>query len=251
MSAVVYVAAHKACDLPDDPAYRPIHVGHQNASVDLGFAGDDTGDNISAKNPTYCELTALYWMWKNTADDAYGLAHYRRYFAGAGWRGIATGDELDDLLEKHDVVLSRPRNYYVETVRSHYAHAHHEGDLDIVRGAVGRQSPDYLPAFDTVMAQRRLSLYNMFLMRRQLLGEYCAWLFPILEECEREIPVDTYDNYQARVYGFLGERLLNVWVTYRRSDLDVGYRPVRNLDGERYLKKAVGLLRRKFDNSSH
>jgi hypothetical protein len=251
LNVVVYVAAHKPYDMPDDASYRPIHVGHRNAHVELGLPGDDTGENLSDKNPTYCELTALYWMWKNTADEAYGLAHYRRYFAGSGWRGIANRAELSGWLDEYDVVLSRPRNYYIETVRSHYAHAHHGGDLDVARDALAELAPAYLPAFDGVMAHRGLSLYNMFLMRRELLDDYCGWLFPVLAECERHIPVDTYDAHQARVYGFLGERLLNVWAAHHRGDLRVGHRPVRNLEGEPYLAKATGVLKRKLGASSH
>jgi len=246
MTLVAYIAVHKPYALPQAEVYRAIHVGRAAAKAELGFAGDDTGDNISLKNPTYCELTALYWMWRNTDDDAYGLAHYRRYFAGSGPRGVATAAEMQEWLRTADVVVARPRRYYIETVRSHYARAHHEADLDAARAAIARLHPASLGAFDRVMRQRQLSLYNMFLMRRELLDAYCEWLFPILAECEKTIPVERYGPQQARVFGYLGERLFNVWLEEHRGSLRVARRRVVNLEPENLAKKAWRLLLRRF-----
>ncbi|MDR1768740.1 MAG: DUF4422 domain-containing protein, partial [Propionibacteriaceae bacterium] len=103
MDLQVFVAAHKPYQFPDDPAYLPVQVGRALSEADLGITGDDTGDNISGRNQTYCELTGLYWAWRNTSHEAYGLAHYRRYFAGQA--GIASGDELASWLDQADVVV--------------------------------------------------------------------------------------------------------------------------------------------------
>ena len=81
MSIRVIVATHKACDIAQDPLYLPVHVGAAGKE-DIGFTRDDSGDNISEKNPHFCELTGLYWAWKNLDDDYIGLCHYRRYFGG-------------------------------------------------------------------------------------------------------------------------------------------------------------------------
>ncbi len=43
--------------------------------------GDDSGENISEKNPQYCELTPQYWAWKNENFDFAGFFHYRRYLS--------------------------------------------------------------------------------------------------------------------------------------------------------------------------
>ena len=77
----ILVCCHKEAYVPNDDIYLPIHVGKAISKKDLGFQGDDEGDNISYKNPHYCELTALYWAWKNLRNvDYIGLCHYRRYF---------------------------------------------------------------------------------------------------------------------------------------------------------------------------
>lgn len=81
------VAAHKPYWMPQDDVYMPIHVGCEGKES-IGFTGDNTGDNISAKNPHYCELTALYWAWKNLQADYTGLVHYRRYFTNKEARSI-------------------------------------------------------------------------------------------------------------------------------------------------------------------
>ena len=92
----ILVAAHKLYWMPNDSVYMPIHVGREG-KADLGYVGDNTGDNISAKNPNYCELTALYWAWKNLEADYVGLVHYRRYF---------TNKEVRNIEEKKQQVLT-------------------------------------------------------------------------------------------------------------------------------------------------
>ena len=79
MNIKIMVAVHKPYWMPTDSVYLPIHVGKEG-KADIGFQGDNTGDNISSKNSHYCELTAMYWAWKNLEADFVGLVHYRRYF---------------------------------------------------------------------------------------------------------------------------------------------------------------------------
>lgn len=64
MSITVFVMTHKPFTPPADPMYVPLHVGRATAE-DLGFPGDDTGNSISRLNPYFCELTGMYWLWKN------------------------------------------------------------------------------------------------------------------------------------------------------------------------------------------
>lgn len=251
---VMLVAAHKRADMPSDPLYLPVHVGHALARAELGYQPDDAGENISELNASYCELTGLYWAWKNLDADAVGLSHYRRYFAGSArgprGRGILSRDEARDLLAHADVVVGKPRNYYVETIDSHYRNAHHGSDLDALRAVIAEDSPAYLDAFDQVMNGRKLSLYNMFLMRREHLDEYCDWLFRTLSAVEGRID-DHADrsSYQQRTYGYLGERLLNVWVHAHRDSLRIRTRRIVNTDGEPKIRKGVDLIKRKLTST--
>lgn len=246
MTTVLYVAAHKPYEVSPDAIYRPIHVGRARTDKDLGFAGDDTGRSISGKNANYCELTGLYWAAYNTEHDVVGLVHYRRYFRGAGWKGVASAQDVASWMRDADIVVPTQRNYLIESIRTHYSRAHHGSDLVAARAMVSQLAPDHLPAFDRVLSGRRLSLYNMFVMRGPILREYADWLFPILEAIEERIPVETYGPQQARVFGYLGERLFNVWLEHNSDHLQISRVPVRNLEGENLLKKAWGLIRRRF-----
>ena len=80
MSIKIIVATHKKAKMPTQNSYLPIQVG-ASINPDLGYTKDNTGENISNKNPYYSELTGLYWAWKNLDSDYIGLVHYRRYFA--------------------------------------------------------------------------------------------------------------------------------------------------------------------------
>ncbi|MGE6659760.1 DUF4422 domain-containing protein [Pseudomonas sp. NPDC077408] len=249
----IMVAAHKNYEFPADLGYMPIQVGRETSKQQLAICGDNTGESISELNRSFCELTGLYWLWKNQKSSIYGLSHYRRYFKSINGEAsvvlqhsVASSIELALLLKSHDVVVSKPRNYWVETVREHYKNAHHQDDLLTVESIIAEQCPDYLSAFNEVMSRRRVSLYNMFVMRSAEFNRYCGWLFAILFEAQKRIPYQSYGPYQGRVFGFLAERLLNVWIEQNVQKERVKYLPVVNLEGENIVKKAVGLLGRKF-----
>lgn len=219
MKIQIIVATTKPYWMPEDPVYLPLQVGAAG-KPSIGYKRDDTGDNISAKNPNYCELTGLYWAWKQLDADYIGLCHYRRYFGrrvhtsvfAKKKSAIFTTADYEKLLRQYDVILSVKRNYYIETVRSQYEHAHYKKDLDEVERIIGEKYPDYSAAFAAVMKQRRLHIWNMFVMRKDLLNQYCAWLFDILFTLESHIDLTDYSIYEARVFGFLAERLFNVWL---------------------------------------
>lgn len=232
----ILVATHKSYRMPGEPEFLPLQVGAAGRP-DLGYARDDTGDNISARNPNYCELTGLYWAWKNLKADYLGLAHYRRHFK-------AEPKRLRQLLQKADVLLPKPRNYFIETNYSQYVHAHHAQDLDVTRQILAERCADYLPAFDACMRRTWGHRFNMFVMRRDLADAYCTWLFDVLFELERRLDISGYSPYDARVFGFVSERLLDVWVaTNEISFLEVG---VKNLESQHWPAKIAAFLKRKF-----
>lgn len=254
MNIKMIVAVHEAADVPSDDFYLPVHVGHALKPAELGFQRDDEGENISHLNRIYCELTALYWAWKNLDADVVGLSHYRRFFAGKGVpprgsKGILDSSGAAELMANHDVVIGTPRNYRIETIESHYRNGHHGPDLDLLRSGIVDITPAYLPAFDQVMRGRKLSLYNMALMHRDAFDSYCEWLFSLLT-FTNDLEVAHRPAYQQRVAGYLGERLLNVWVNHHAVDLAVAHQKIVNTEGEARLQKGIGLIQRKLGNNA-
>lgn len=248
MRCTIAVALHKQYWLPDDPVYLPMQVGAAIHSADLAIVRDDTGDHISGKNAAFSELTALYWLWKNHDADVYGLCHYRRYFvlrrAGAKKERILTAAEAEKLMDGVDVVVPTPRVYAIETNYSQYIHSHHAADLDTTRQIIAERHPGCLAAYDRVMKRRWGRRFNMFLMRKAQFENYCAWLFDILFELEKRLDTSGYNEKDSRVFGYVAERLMDVWLEYAQPR----YRQARvvNLESQHWPRKIATFLRRRF-----
>lgn len=220
----ILVACHKADpNIRQDDIYMPIQVGKAlHPELDLGFQCDNTGDNISEKNGSYCELTALYWAWKNLKDlDYIGLCHYRRYFdfrtLGSSVRIIDSNDipNLNDLnpdvskLRKDKIILpsfwSCPTSIWKNFINNVMAE-----DLYILYKVIAKYSPDYIEAFEKYMLGNRRTGYNMFIMSWENFTRYCEWVFSILERVELASKPSQYISY-LRLLGYLGEILLPVY----------------------------------------
>ena len=240
----IYVIFHKKHPLlTNDPAYKPIQVGKALSSVNLGFDADNTGSNISTKNPYYSELTGLYWIWKNTDSEYIGLSHYRRFFLGdkPAWsmrlkkfseylilQGrkragvyyssnsktkelILRGTQVEHLLSDFDAIVPKRRKLRY-SVYEQYKRKHIIEDMDKTRTILAEKYPDYLESFDKSMQQKEIMHCNMFVLKRQHFNDYMKWLFTILFELEKNTDISAYDNYQKRLYGFISERLFDVWL---------------------------------------
>ena len=237
MTIKILVATHKKCDLPTDDIYLPVQVGKAlHPNLDLGIQPDNTGDNISVKNPYYSELTAIYWAWKNLDADYVGLAHYRRHFSFSrkknDWTSILSSDEAQQLCGEYDLILPRKRKLYIETVYSHYDHTFYGEQFDRTREIISRRCPEYLETFDSHMKERSEHLFNMFIMKSELFKKYCEWMFPILEELESYYDLKNMDPFQARLIGRVSERLLDVYVQYNKlkyKEIDFIYFGKKNM----------------------
>lgn len=242
----ILIACHREYPVPDDPCYLPITVGAAlRAEAIPGFASDDTGDNISDRNKHYCELTALYWAWKNLDAEYIGLVQYRRYFSKKRFsKQLAAEADFRKALEKAPVILPAKRRYWIETIYTQYIHAHHEQDLAVTRAVIAERCPAYLAAYDRKMRRRSGHAFNMLVMRRDLLDAYCSWLFPVLFEVEKRLDISAYDAYNSRVFGFIAERLLDVWLETKR--IPYTQMPVLVTEKQHWLKKGTAFVRRKI-----
>lgn len=247
------VAAHKQFPMPKKDGYMPVLVGAvRNYRPEINYQRDDDGENISVKNPNYNELTAVYWAWKNLKDvDAVGLVHYRRFFFDSkpySLENVISIKKVNQLLQKYDVILPKKRNYYIETNYSHYIHAHHKEPLDRTREVIAKEYPNYLPAFDKVMGKRGAHMFNMFIMKRDVFESYCNFMFNVLGKLEKHIDISKYSVQEARVYGYISELLMDVWLytnAFTYNGISWG-----QIGGKNTFKKGFSLIKRKIGMST-
>nr|WP_228099577.1 DUF4422 domain-containing protein [Streptococcus danieliae] len=247
------IATHKKASMPSNQElYLPIHVGREGKE-DIGYTGDNTGENVSLLNPYYSELTGLYWAWKNLDVDYLGLVHYRRYFtkkSGSYTEGIKIDDvvldqvNVEKLLREADIVVPKKRKYYIETIYDHYSHTFDRDHLDKTRNIIENRFPDYLSSFDTVMKQRSAYMFNMFIMRKELVDEYCSWLFPILEKLMEQVDYSEMTPFESRFPGRISERLFNVWLL--KNGYLIKEVPFMYLEKVNLLEKGKAFLQAKF-----
>lgn len=231
----LYVISHSEEDIKNirsDEIYTPLFVG-RNGKDNLGFCSDDSFEgNISYKNKDYCELTGLYWMWKGSDADIIGLCHYRRYFKGKDGKLIEK-DEINDYLSNHDIILPKKtdliKGSYWETYNGHHLYP----ALKVTREVLEEKSPEYLSTFDEMLNQSRFSNYNMFIASKEIVEEYCSWVFPILEEVENRINIEEY----PRVFGLISEAIFNVWIEY--NNLTIKEVPIYYLGNELRFRMAL------------
>lgn len=106
MKIKIFALTHKKFEVPQDKMYQPLQVGREEKE-DLGYLCDNTGDNISAENCYYSELTGLYWIWKNVHTYKYvGTCHYRRYLLNEQEK-IFTEAEYLELLKDYDLITTK------------------------------------------------------------------------------------------------------------------------------------------------
>ena len=224
----VFICAHKKVELPQHPYFLPVQAGAALHERIPGYQPDNEGDNISQKNPHFCELTCHYWAWKNLKGvDIVGLNHYRRYFDfQRKWSQFSADKHftttesflsqpyyfpnLEEILQHYDIILPVARHWRVSNTEQ-YGSYHIAKDWEMLRQIIKERSPQYLPAFEKTMDHSNKAVgYNMFITHWKHFDEYSAWLFDILFEVERRVPpID--DPVQSRIYGYMSERLINVF----------------------------------------
>lgn len=200
----------------------PIQVGSDLTRIQIADLQDNTGVNISSKNPNYCELTGLYWIWKNQLlqpesgekeADYYGLFHYRRILD-------ITEEDLYRLKGNDvDVILPFP-TLHEPDIKEHHQRYIKESDWDAMLQALRELQPKCADAYEEIFSQEYLYNYNIIVAKKKVLADYCAWLFPILERTE-ELSTPRGWERSDRYIGYIGENLLTLYFMYHRKDLKI------------------------------
>lgn len=214
MSISIFTITHVPFTPPEDPIYIPLQVGRA-LHDDYGYKSDDSGDSISVKNPYYSELTGLYWIWKNyTGADYLGLCHYRRYFLNENGSLMSESDYMN-ILSEYDVIIAKANHtdYDYQTV---YSRSHDIRNLNATGDVIQKLYPEYYETFQSVITGHLCYIGNLFAASRTIFCAYCEWLFTVFSALEKRIDVNGYDDYHKRVFGFLSEQLLIVWIKHNR-----------------------------------
>lgn len=238
MNVKILVCCHKKDIMATKAPYFPIHVGKElHKNISLGITEDNTGDNISIKNASYCELTGLYWAWKNLKGvDVIGLCHYRRYFdfhhqckKYLPFTQFKTSqfNEIDldipqDMLDRVSagkVIVPRYKSYRVP-LYADYCINHISYDFFKLKEVFNSEPQEYKDAFSKIMYNNnKLMHYNMFIMKWDEFDKYCSWLFNILNKVEKVTDISNYTPVQKRIYGYMAERLFNVYLEANKLDV--------------------------------
>ncbi|WP_392562638.1 DUF4422 domain-containing protein [Orbus sturtevantii] len=239
----IAVAYHKNSDLIANECLLPIHVGKACSEYDLMMIGDDTANNISHKNFGYAELTAIYWLWKNSNADIKGLFHYRRFldlnsnslYKNSNFYEYTIENDfssqkfldqlhidtnrIQELMSQYDIITRKKediKDWSNHTIKSHYIEEHHGEHLEITIGIIHRDYPEYYQTAVNLVSGSQSYFTNMIIMNSQTYDNYCNWLFDILDKVENKI--NLYDKSlapntsKARWAGFLGERLTAIYI---------------------------------------
>lgn len=274
----IFVACHKPTYVLENPLLIPVQAGTELADQRYqGMKYDNEGDNISVKNPEYCELTAQYWVWKNIECDYYGFFHYRRYLSFAnifpvmkdgtlqGGKRVRPYIELDDIRDdltefrldantmsgeivQYDL-LTVLREKINTTVYRQYCQYHSKESLDLVLKILSERYPEYQEAKEHYMKSKEIYYMNMYIMKKELFQEYMSWLFNVLSEFERSMSIDT--AREPRLMGYLAERLFGIFYTHQRGKgtacAELSYLKFYNteIDGEVRVRENIRIFRLK------
>lgn len=224
----IFVVAHKPFEMPEGVVLTPIHVGRAvyvrrkmaEGGVGLdpddpmaGMIGDDTGGNISLKNPQYCEMTAHYWIWKNVHDTEYvGVCHYRRFFAID-----ISEDDIEEVMADADVLMVEP-SWHIDSVYAYFAKFMGAENMTILWMVMKRLYPEYAETLEQVCDGVKFHPFNMMLCKKELFDEYCEWIFSVLGECEKYVKPSPYTNGR-RALAYMAELLTGVYFIYKRMKI--------------------------------
>ena len=226
----IYVLAHKIppYGLQDDECHTPIHCGSALSDSYVCEVRDDSGDNISKKNPWFLETTGTYWIWKNTDSPYVGNYQFRR-------RLDINKSDIINVLKQNDIVVARPVRIGIP-VYNQYDRFHIISDLNLCKTIIDEKYPEYSEAFNTYIKKGNILYYsNGFITTRETFNKMCEFVFGVLFEYEKRMNLHTKEDwvkhgmlksghanshpgeltdaeYQSRVCGYLYERLFTLFV---------------------------------------
>ena len=232
----------------DNPLYIPVRCGAvYDERENVEMLGDDTGDNISEKRNSFCELTVQYWAWKNVKADYYGLCHYRRYlvfsdkrfevdehgkqhvvrkYIGQSSRELGLCDEelMREVIGEYDAVVIEPidigkvdtpkgrKGTVIEHWKSWSNVIIENSTIDALIRTVQEKKPGFSDALMEYLSNSEYYGFNCFILKRKFFFELCAIEFEILAELEKRLNTEHYSTDMMRTLGFMGEIISGAYI---------------------------------------
>ncbi len=252
---ILIAHCNRRCPALHTEILSSIQVG--SALADHLFADmlhDNDGENISEHNPKYCELTAVYWAWKNQdklgTPDYIGLMHDRRHFLfnpqlpipnkQVTWMknspvymfppicnkylSYLTDDVIRSYFPAYDIMILKP--YDVEnciangTMRDRFLRSEgmSEDLFDIWKDTLRKLFPDYIPELEAFTKGHIEHLCSMSIMRKDLFEQYCQFQFTVLDEVDKQVDSSNFSKAKKRFLGYLGEFMLSLFIMKLRKN---------------------------------
>lgn len=241
----IYIISHKKAYFPPNAHLIPLQVGACAAKARLeGAVYDDDGrDNLSRLNAAYCELTGLYWMWKNDTSDYVGLFHYRRYltlkkrcflprmndcqqfYYGGGItdrfiRQMGFDGKEERFIRQFDIIIPQCSNLkrcHMDSFYDLYKRAGYQKELDYTISVLLKKYPECKKYVDMCKNGSKGYHCNMFIMKRDLFEEYCEWLFLVIDEIYDTIKKIDTEVDKPRLIGYIAEFLTGVFMIRKKE----------------------------------
>ncbi len=213
-STKIYVVSHKKYNVLHNQLYQPLFVGKNYQSEYAKMKGK----HINHLNHILNECTALYWIWKNDKSEIIGINHYRRMFCNDNvvmYDNLLRKDKIYAILSEYDIILPKVTilewSLYENIVSSVGEELARKG-LSILKKLIKYYQPDYYEAFLSVMNSNCMYACNMFVAQRDLVNEYCKWLFSFIIEAANSLDVNSCSIHQQRTIGYFAETMITVWL---------------------------------------
>ena len=217
---------------PKKLEYLNIQCGKDATGVNLDMIADNTGENISSRNQYWSEITGMYWAWKNIEKvDYIGLCSYRRFFnfkknpisaikiiplKAVEKFNIIEIPDVEYIFSKYDVIIPKPYTY-AYSIKEICDRNYKVEDFELLEITILKLSPEYSKAYLSVMySSNKMIGHNMFVMSWEHFDEFSKWVFTILFEMEKKLDPSNYSISQIRVFGYMHELLLAVYIEKKK-----------------------------------
>ena len=194
-TSMIYIIKHKEYNNPIPNNYKELYVGN---------LFEFKKDNINELNPYINEATGLYDIWKNTKEKIVGLCHYRRFFWNNGdYLKLADAKQI---LKDYDIIMTNnvvfDKGIY-EQLRLEMPNDNERLILDKYYAKLCEKEPK----LEQFFKEKEFAPKEMFVCNRNLLNEYCEWLFDLIIPITKEFIENDSNIIQKRMIGHLTERL--------------------------------------------